>query len=144
VSILGADTIIEAVTGFVGKFFGDKTAEEQANAAQELQTIISNQNALAAQAAVDQAEASSPDRINHWRGALGWVCVIGLSYHFALLPMAQYLFAVAVASGWMRALPIPPDFQVGELENLVTAMLGIATLHAAPAIVNSLTKGKTP
>lgn len=132
--LTGIGTAVAAVSSFVGKFFPDKTQQERDAAALELQQLIADSNIAAAQLAVDQAEATSPDRVNHWRGAIGWVCAFGLAWHYVGLPVLQYGAAVAVVAGWSSRLPAPPDLNASELNTILFAMLGMIGSHAVPKI----------
>ena len=139
---MGISPIAEAVTGaispildFVGRFFPDKTQAEKDQAALAIQELVSTHAEAAAQIAVDQAEASSPDRINHWRGALGWTCDVAIGWHFIGLPVFQYFHAVLMAWGWTGELPDIPDVDQMPLMQLVLLMLGS---HAVPAITGAI------
>jgi len=127
----GAGNAIQGITDFVGKFFTDKTQVEKDKAALELQTLISGAQNDAAQIAVDQAEATSPDRLNHWRGFLGWVCGLGWAWHYIMLPFINYVYAVSFAAGWIPKMPMPPDVDLQPLVDLTFVMLGS---HAIPHI----------
>jgi len=59
----------------------DKNQVEKDKITVELAGVMNEHGELMAQLAVDQAEAASPDRLNHWRGALGWVCDIAIAWN---------------------------------------------------------------
>lgn len=144
--LLGAGPVAAATDGlgaiakFVGQFFHDKPAEDQAAATLALQELVGSQANALAQVQVDANEASSPDRLNHWRGFLGWGCAVSICWHFIGLPVFQYGFAVAIALGAKIVLPAPPDFSSAELDTILYAMLGIVGTHGAPAIVKAFTR----
>ena len=80
---------------------------------------------VAGTAAGAPSEANS---LQHWRGALGWVCVAGYFWHFVASPVAG---AVAVALGHPLDLP---TLDVGPLATLTVGMLGLGGLHVAERV----------
>ena len=84
-----------------------------------------------AQIAVDQAEAASSDPLQHWRGALGWVCAFAYFWNFVALPMATF---AATAAGHPLTLPII-DGQ--PLYTLTGGMLGLGTMHTIQTIMGN-------
>ena len=142
--LTGAAGVVQAVTGFVGKFFPDKTQQEKDAAAQALQQLIGEQADSAAQAAIDLAEAQSPDRINHWRGGLGWACTLGVAWHFVGLPLFGYVgaFVVAVlqAFSYKAVLPAPPDLSDASLSALWELVLVMLGSHAVPSVTGIFKK----
>ena len=118
----------DAVTGIVNHFFGDKTAEEKSQAALELQALMNQYNLIQGQVAVDQTEAASTDRLQHWRGALGWVCVFAYAWQFVLQPIITYIFSIAFLF-WGLKLPALPNIDFNSLEALTLGMLGLAGAH---------------
>lgn len=66
-----------------------------------------------AQAAIDAAEAAKGGFAGNWRPALGWVCVLGLSIKFLVIPMLTYFGLVA------------PVLDTSEMMTLVVGMLGL-------------------
>ena len=71
------------------------------------------------QTAIDQAEASSTDPMQHWRGGLGWVCAFAYGYSFVLQPLIQ---AGAAIAGHPVQLP---NLELGQLRELTFGMLGL-------------------
>lgn len=142
--LTGASGVVEAVTGFVAKFFPDKTQQEKDAAAQALQQLVGEQAQLAAQTAIDLAEAQSSDKINHWRGGLGWACTFGFGWHYVGLPFLGYVTSVLVALlqafGYKTAVPVSPDLSASSLDilwQLAAIMLGS---HAVPGITAAFKK----
>jgi hypothetical protein len=66
--------------------------------------------------------ASSSVFVAGWRPAVGWVCVIGLSYTFLLQPLLSWLSAI---NGWA----VPPALDMGDLLTLLGGMLGLSGLR---------------
>ena len=117
----GIGAAAQAAKGIVGMFFPDKTEEDKAKLAASLALIQ-------AQTSIDQAEAQSPDPLQHWRGGLGWVCVAGYGWNFIGCPIAN---AIAAAMG--HALALPP-LDIGPLVTLTLGMLGLGGLHVAERV----------
>jgi hypothetical protein len=108
---------LDLASTIVGKIWPDKSAQEQA----QLSAVLSM---ITAQTDIDKAEASNPDPLEHWRGGLGWVCVLGYFWNFFGEPVTN---AVAVAIGHPMNLP-PMD--LGQLSTLTLGMLGLGGMHA--------------
>lgn len=72
-----------------------------------------------AQVEVDKAEAQSTDRLQHWRGALGWVCAFAYAYTMIAQP-----FMLAFASAIGHPI-VPPQLDTAALERLTFGMLGL-------------------
>src|SRR5260370_42283311 len=78
---------IDLASTIVGKIWPDKTAQEQ----QQLAAVLSM---VQGQMAINQAEASSTDRLQHWRGGLGWVCTLSYLYHFVVHALTGGVLAI--------------------------------------------------
>jgi len=122
VDVSGIGEAAQAAQKIIGMFFPDKTAEEQAKLSASL-------SLLNAQTDIDKAEAQSTDPLQHWRGGLGWVCVIAFLYNFVLEPMME-AGAVMVTG---HALPFPV-LSIEPLSALTLGMLGLGGLHVAERI----------
>jgi hypothetical protein len=140
--ITGIGAAADAVSSIINHFFPDKTQEEKDRLALEMQGVMNARNLTLAQLDIDKAEAQSSDPLQHWRGALGWVCVAAFAWHYVGLPVFQYGAAALVSYGWAKAIPAPPDLNYGELTTILYAMLGIGTLHAGQMIADTLTSNK--
>ena len=119
--ITGIGEAATAAQKVIGMFFPDKTAEDQAKLAASMALIT-------AQTDIDNAEASSSDPLQHWRGGLGWVCVFAYAWNFILQPL---IIASAQLVGQRLALP-PLD--IGPLATLTLGMLGLGGLHVAERV----------
>src|SRR3546814_10900279 len=72
-----------------------------------------------AQIEVNKAEAQSGSLfIGGWSPAVGWVCVVGLTYTFFAQPMLAWGSAAA-------GIPTPPDLDLSALITLLAGMLGL-------------------
>jgi hypothetical protein len=109
---------LDLASTIVNKIWPDKSQQEQ----QQLAAVLAM---VQGQMAIDQAEATSTDPLQHWRGGLGWVCVMGYFWNFVGQPLTN---AVAVALNHPLALP---GLDIGPLATLTLGMLGLGGLHVA-------------
>ena len=128
VDITGIGTLAEAATSIIGKFFPDKTQEEKDKLTFELQSMMNEYNLIKGQTDINLAEAQSTDRLQHWRGALGWVCVAAYAWEFVIAPFVSYLVNI-LAAVWGIALPQLPTIDVMSLSGLTMGMLGLGMMH---------------
>jgi hypothetical protein len=120
--ISGIGDLATAAQKIIGMFFPDKTVEEQGKLSAALAM-------LNAQTDIDKTEAASSDPLQHWRGGLGWVCVVAYLYNFVLEPMLE-AGAVMIAGH-----PLPfPILSIEPLATLTLGMLGLGGLHVAERI----------
>ena len=86
-------------------------------------------NISAEQSRTNQIEAQHKSIfVAGWRPFIGWICGIGIGYHFILRPLLMWVLAVvAVLVG--RDIPEVPALDVRELIELVLAMLGLGTMR---------------
>lgn len=100
----------------------------------ELQKLL--QESAVGQLKVNEAEAANPNRTwLTWREALGYVCVLAVSYHFVLQPLM--IFLLASAGHPIEALP---DIEISGLMTILSAMIGV---HFVDSRYNS-EPGKMP
>jgi hypothetical protein len=119
--LTGIGEAATAAKSIIGMFFPDKTEEEKMQLGAALAV-------LQQQTDIDKAEAQSSDPLQHWRGGLGWVCVMGYFWNFVAQPLVN---AVAAACG--HPLNLPP-MDIGPLATLTLGMLGLGGLHVAERI----------
>jgi hypothetical protein len=112
---------IDLATSIVQRVWPDKTQQEQ----QQLAAVLSM---VQGQMQINQAEATSSDPLQHWRGGLGWVCVAGYAWNYVLEPL---LNVGAILSGHPVILP---KLDISELSTLTLGMLGLGGLHVAERI----------
>lgn len=124
--VTGAEEVIGKVADVVGRFFPDKTEIEKAQIASALQLTLEQMKDNAAQTSaqtdIDKAEAESVDKINHWRGGLGWVATVGAANAFVLTPVVRMVVAIA------HGQPVP-DIDTTTLLEILGGMLGLTGLH---------------
>lgn len=110
VDLTGIGEAATAAKGILGMIFPDKTEEEKAKLAAALALIQS-------QTDINKAEAQSTDRLEHWRGAMGWVCALAYFNNFVLTP-------------WGTAFGLHiPAIDIEPLSALTLGMLGLGTMH---------------
>lgn len=109
--LVGIGDAAKAAKGILGMIFPDKT-EVEINKMAAANALIN------AQTDIDKAEAQSSDPLQHWRGALGWVCVMTYANNFLLVPWAL-AFGIHV-----------PTLDNTTLAELTFGMLGLGGLHA--------------
>lgn len=109
---------IDAVTSIVNKIWPDKTDTEKAQIAAAVQMVSAQTN-------IDQAEAQSTDRLQHWRGGLGWVCTVAYLNNFVVVP-------------WALACGVHiPQLNVESLSTLTMGMLGLGGMHVYQQVKSS-------
>lgn len=121
------------------------SSEQQVELLAKVQAIESAAQQMEAQAASGQialnlADAQSGSMFKGgWRPALGWCCVLGLSYTFLLRPLLPWSVEVgALIVGHSVVLPPMPALDTQELFALVMAMLGFGGFRMVEKI-----KGKS-
>jgi len=108
--ITGIGAGLTALKGLADKIWPDKTELEKA----QLAAVLSQ---IQAQTDIDKAEAASSDPLQHWRGGLGWVCVLAYFNNFVLVPWANSFGAHI------------PLLDGNELFTLTGGMLGLGGMH---------------
>ena len=83
---------------------------------------------LTAQTDINKVEAASSDRLQHWRGGLGWVCSFSYAYNFVLQPLIVACAAIA------NHPVVLPSLDISALATLTFGMLGLGGLHVSERI----------
>ncbi len=112
---------VDLANTIVSRIWPDKSAEEQ----QQLAAVLSM---VQGQLTINQAEATSTDPLQHWRGGMGWVCVAGYAWNFVLQPLINAGTAIAG-----HPISLPP-LDLSQLSTLTLGMLGLGGLHVAERI----------
>lgn len=89
------DKLIGPVTGLLDKFIEDK--DQKARLAHDLATLSERhaQELAQAQIEVNKAEAQNPNWfVSSWRPACGWVCVLGMTGNYMVIPFTNFLMAL--------------------------------------------------
>jgi hypothetical protein len=134
--LTGLGSVADAVNGIVNHFFPDKTQEEKDKASAELQQMMNTYNLTVSQIDVDKAEASSSDPLQHWRGALGWVCASAYAWHFILSPLFTYVM-IFIYDYYGIKIPALPVLDMGSLSTLTMGMLGLGAMHTYQEVNNA-------
>lgn len=135
-AIVAAPQIIEGIAGIVDRFVPDPA--QKAQAALDLQKLVSDREVAIAQAAADvakaqigvnAAEAQGNDRFSaRWRPSVGWVCVFGLAYQFVVGPILSWATGIlGVVIG--AAIPPAPTLDVSTLMTLLFGILGLGAMR---------------
>lgn len=82
-----------------------------------------------AQLAVNQAEAAQPGP--HFRDGAGWLCVVGMAFEVLRAPVEWG----AALAGHPITLPV---IDTTTTQNMLWALLGLGTMHAAQAAVGAV------
>lgn len=92
----------------------------------DLARMVSEAGLLTGQMKVNEVEAKSESLfVSGWRPAVGWVCVLGLSWAFFISPIVEHIIYL-VAPG--TAIP---KFEVTELLTLLAGMLGVYGMRSS-------------
>jgi hypothetical protein len=126
--VTGIGEVADAAGKIVDKIWPDKTQVEKDQAALQLQAMMAAFNLSKAQVDVDNTEAASTDKLQHWRGALGWVCVFAYAWHFILGPAFSYVVNI-IAAAWGIGIPALPTVDIAPLATLTLGMLGLGGMH---------------
>lgn len=95
----------------------------QAQQAGEFKELEAQLQLAKGQTDTNLAEAANPKLfISGWRPAVGWVCVIGLTYTFLLQPLLSWYSAIG-------KFPVPPVLDTGTLMTLLAGMLGLGVMR---------------
>ena len=116
--------IVEIGARLLDKIIPDKDARDKAQA-ELLRAAQDQEFQLAfAQIKVNEAEAQNGNLfVSGWRPAVGWVCVVGLSYNFVIYPLL--LWVVASTGAEFK----PPSLLSDTLMELVLDILGLGALR---------------
>jgi len=119
-------SLVGPVTGLLDKFIEDK--DQKAKLAHEIATMAEKQahEANMAQVEVNKAEAKHRSIfVAGWRPFVGWICAVGLGYHFVLHPIVLF------GAGWAGVeIPDLPAFDMDSLMTVLLGMLGLGGLRS--------------
>lgn len=121
---IAADAVKGLADGIIGGLDKLFTSDDERNKAKiELTKVLQEPHVLQAMANIEEAKHPSVF-VAGWRPAIGWICAIGLAYHFLIYP-----FAGLIAYFVNQALTLPQLVSVGELMTLVLSLLGLGGLR---------------
>lgn len=118
------DKLIGPITGVLERVIPDAT--ERARLAHEISTLAERQhheiNKL--QISVNESESKSGSLfVGGWRPACGWVCVLGFSINFLVIPITNLYLSVSA-----QPLLIP-SLDVSEMMPVLLGMLGLGGMR---------------
>ena len=123
------ESLIGPVAGLLDKFIGDK---DQKNAlAHQIATMSERhaQELAKGQLEVNKAEAASTSLfVAGWRPAVGWVCVLGMASNFVLIPMVNFILALAESTITV------PLIDTSTMMPGLLGMLGLGAMRSAEKI----------
>lgn len=122
-------SLIGPVTGLLDKFIEDK---DKKNAiAFELSTMAERhaQELAKAQLEVNKTEAAHKSLfVSGWRPAVGWVAVLGMASNFLVIPVANFVLALADST------IIVPILDLSEMMPVLLGMLGLGAMRTAEKV----------
>ena len=121
--------LIGPVTGLLDKFIEDKDAKNAL--AHEISTMADRhaQELAKGQLEVNKAEAASASLfVAGWRPAVGWVCVLGMASNFVLIPIVNFILALADS-----AITVPL-IDTSTMMPVLLGMLGLGAMRSAEKI----------
>ena len=121
--------LIGPVTGLLDKFIEDKDAENAL--AHEISTMADRhaQELAKGQLEVNKIEASSSSIfVSGWRPAVGWVCVLGMAGNFIVIPISNFILALADSTVTI------PLIDTATMMPVLMGMLGLGAMRSAEKI----------
>ena len=126
------DKLIGPVTGLLDKFIAD--ADERNRLAFEIATLTEKQAHEIAKAQIEVNKNEANHRsvfVSGWRPACGWVCVLGFTVNFLVIPTVNiYLTA------WTQIPLLIPALDVSEMMPVLLGMLGLGGMRTVEKTKN--------
>lgn len=123
------EQLIGPVAGLLDKFIEDKDTKNAL--AHEISTMAERhaQELAKGQLEVNKAEAASASLfVAGWRPAVGWVCVLGMASNFVLIPIVNFILALADS-----AITVPL-IDTSTMMPVLLGMLGLGAMRSAEKI----------
>jgi hypothetical protein len=123
------ESLIGPVAGLLDKFIEDK--DQKHILAHQIATMSERhaQELAKGQLEVNKAEAASASLfVAGWRPAVGWVCVLGMASNFVLIPMVNFILALAESSITV------PLIDTSTMMPVLLGMLGLGAMRSAEKI----------
>tara|TARA_R110000764_G_scaffold73341_1_gene149650 strand:- start:6 stop:410 length:405 start_codon:yes stop_codon:yes gene_type:complete len=123
------EQLIGPVAGLLDKFIEDKDTKNAL--AHEISTMAERhaQELAKGQLEVNKAEAASASLfVAGWRPAVGWVCVLGMASNFVLIPIVNFILALAGS-----AITVPL-IDTSTMMPVLLGMLGLGAMRSAEKI----------
>jgi hypothetical protein len=123
------ESLIGPVAGLLDKFIEDK--DQKHLLAHQIATMSERhaQELAKGQLEVNKAEAASASLfVAGWRPAVGWVCVLGMASNFVLIPMVNFILALAESTITV------PLIDTSTMMPVLLGMLGLGAMRSAEKI----------
>tara|TARA_R110000824_G_scaffold299763_2_gene487804 strand:- start:6 stop:404 length:399 start_codon:yes stop_codon:yes gene_type:complete len=123
------EQLIGPVAGLLDKFIEDKDTKNAL--AHEISTMAERhaQELAKNQLEVNKVEAASASLfVAGWRPAVGWVCVLGMASNFVLIPIVNFILALADS-----AITVPL-IDTSTMMPVLLGMLGLGAMRSAEKI----------
>ena len=123
------ESLIGPVAGLLDKFIEDK--DQKHLLAHQIATMSERhaQELAKGQLEVNKAEAASNSLfVAGWRPAVGWVCVLGMASNFVLIPMVNFILALAESTVTV------PLIDTSTMMPVLLGMLGLGAMRSAEKI----------
>ena len=122
--MLNLTSLIAPVSGLLDKFIEDK---DKKNAlAHEIATMATKhaQELAKAQIEVNKTEAAHTSLfVAGWRPACGWVAVLGMAGNFLVIPVANFILALA------KSAVTVPVLDLSQMMPVLMGMLGLGAMR---------------
>lgn len=130
--LTGIGSIFDFGKAIIDRFVPDPAAKLKAaydlaalQQSGELAKMAQETGLIQGQIDINKIEAASPSLfVAGWRPAVGWVCVAGLVYSFAVWPILAWL-----GPGALHIATVPPQLDMGTLMTLLVGMLGLSGMR---------------
>jgi hypothetical protein len=127
--MLNLTSLIAPVSGLLDKFIEDK---DKKNAlAHEIATMATKhaQELAKAQIEVNKTEAAHTSLfVAGWRPACGWVAVLGMAGNFLVIPVANFILALAESAVTV------PVLDLSQMMPVLMGMLGLGVMRTAEKV----------
>lgn len=125
--------LINPIASLLDKLIPDKDARAKAQELLLTQQLDADLEMIkmAAQADIGQMNVNAEEAkhanvfVAGWRPFIGWVCGVGLAYHFILQPIAAFVLANSNQYGAV----VLPTFDMNSLMTLLMGMLGLGSMR---------------
>jgi hypothetical protein len=121
--------LIGPVAGLLDKFIEDKDTKNAL--AHEISTMAERhaQELAKGQLEVNKVEAASKSMfVAGWRPAVGWVCVLGMSSNYILIPFANFGLALAASD------IVVPLIDTSTMMPVLMGMLGLGAMRSVEKV----------
>lgn len=137
---------IDPVARLLDKLIPDKDARAKAQELLQTQELNAELEMIkmAAQADMGQMQVNAVEAehanifVAGWRPFIGWVCGVGLAYHFIVQPLAAFVLANSNDYGSV----VLPTFDMGSLMTILMGILGLGSMRTFEKINGVARQGK--